>query len=306
VPPPFLFSFFYIWALWAVRVARPRYFFLPSNFSLLWPSVLAATPMLNLSWPAPDLLWIVYLCCTDLVACASQETTPARFRLLVISACSASLSSVAAAGSFDAHSFRLPDFVFFSFFSLEHCASIQLCRSDLFLCVAVLRFVLWPSQLFPASVHPWFFDPYRWIFFSAQQSSHLVLFFQLAYLWRSLASAAADCVWILQCAKLAACSLLGSCSMSFELIWLLIEFPHSVDCCIEETGLVLSHRIKGLKFFSSELLFHGGFRNASTSCSVKCLKWLKLCFGPIFIANLTRALCLHHVLSSTVFLSCLI
>jgi hypothetical protein len=66
----------------------------------------------------------------------------------VISACSASLSSVAAAGSFDAHSFRLPDFVFFSFFSLEHCASIQLCRSDLFLCVAVLRFVLRPSQLF--------------------------------------------------------------------------------------------------------------------------------------------------------------
>jgi hypothetical protein len=105
------------------------------------------------------------LCC--LVCFNFKEPTPARFRLLVISAgCSAGLSC-RRQEVFTRTVFSSLTSCFRRCFSLEHCAFVQLCRPDLFLRVAVLGCVLWPGQLLPASVHPWFFDLSWWFFSSA-------------------------------------------------------------------------------------------------------------------------------------------
>jgi hypothetical protein len=86
------------------------------------------------------------LCCS--VCFNFKEPTPARFRLLVISAgCSAGLSC-RRQEVFTRTVFSCLTSCFPRCFSLEHCAFVQLCRPDLFLRVAVLGFVLWPGQLF--------------------------------------------------------------------------------------------------------------------------------------------------------------
>jgi hypothetical protein len=52
----------------------------------------------------------------------------------------------------------------------------------------------------------------------------------------------------------------------------------------------LSHRIKRLEVSWFKSLFRGGFLNAPTRCSVKCLCGYKLFFDPIFIVDLARSL----------------
>jgi hypothetical protein len=73
-----------------------------------------------------------------------------------------------------------------------------------------------------------------------------------------------------------------------------------VDYCRKKLILLLSHRIKRIDDSWFKSFFYGDFSNASTRCSVKCLRGHKLFFDLIFAVDFTRILasivsCFHCV-----------